>query len=78
MTITYIPSLTVRLSEDLESQLEAASKVRGVSKSDLAREAIEQHLRIEALHRIRNKFAPFLELQGLFTERDIFKRLDKE
>jgi len=71
-------SLTVRLSEDLESLLEAASKVRGVSKSDLAREAIEQHLHIEALQRIRNKFAPFLERQGFFTENDIFKRLDEE
>jgi len=68
-------SLTVRLSDSLESQLEKASRARGVSKSDIAREAIERHLRQEALRDIRGKLAPYLEAQGIHTEDDVFKKL---
>ena len=77
-TIAYMASLTVRLSTELETELEAASKARGVSKSDLAREAIERHLRFESLQRLRIRLAPHLERQGIFTEADVFKRLGED
>jgi predicted transcriptional regulator len=68
-------SLTVRLPDSLESALEKASRARGISKSDLAREAIERHLRVEALLRIRTRLAPHLESRGIFTEADVFERI---
>jgi predicted transcriptional regulator len=68
-------SLTVRLPDSLERALEKASAARGLSKSDLAREAIERHLHAEALQRIRARLAPHLERQGVFTEADVFERL---
>jgi predicted transcriptional regulator len=71
-------SLTVRLPDSLESALEKASVARGISKSDLAREAIERHLRAEALQRLRGKLAPHLERQGIFTEADVFERLGEK
>lgn len=74
-TFTYMTSLTIRLSESLGAQLETASKARGVSKSDLAREAIERHLRQETLRGIRQNLAPYFEAQGVHTEEDVLDRL---
>lgn len=70
-------SLTVRLPDLLESQLAEASSARGVSKSDLAREAIARHLRQEALRALRARLAPHVEAQGLLTEADVLRRLDE-
>jgi predicted transcriptional regulator len=76
--MSYMASLTVRLPDSLESALEKASVARGISKSDLAREAIERHLRAEALQRIRAKLAPHMERHGVFTEADVFDRLGEK
>ncbi len=74
--MTYMPSLTVRIPDALEVKLEQASQARGISKSDLAREAIERLLRRQTLCGLRERLAPNLEAQGMFTEEDVLNRLD--
>ena len=69
-------SLTVRIPALLEKQLEKASKERGISKSDVAREAIERDLRVQAWGKLRNQFRPHLEKARVFTEEDVFRKLD--
>ncbi len=76
-TNTYMASLTLRIPDSLERQLVAASKERGISKSDIAREAIERDLRVEAWKKLRDQFRPHLEAQGLFTEEDVLRHLDE-
>ncbi len=71
-------SLTLRIPDTLEQELETASKERGLSKSDLAREAIEGHLQVEAWRKLRQQFRPHLEKQGVFTEADVFTKLGEE
>lgn len=71
-------SLTLRIPDTLERQLDAESKERGISKSDVVREALERDLKIQALRRLRDQFRPHLERQGVFTEADVFKRLGEE
>jgi hypothetical protein len=68
-------SLTIRIPRDLEDQIEAESKARGVSKSDLAREALTRQMRVVELRRIREELALHFETRGIFTEEDVFKRL---
>jgi len=68
-------SLTLRIPDALERQLEKASKERGISKSNIAREAIERDLKIQAWRRLREQFRPHLEKKGLFTEADVLNRL---
>ena len=77
-TNTYMASLTLRIPDSLERQLIAASKERGISKSDIAREAIERDMRVEAWRKLRDQFRPYLEKQGLFTEEDVLRRLDEK
>jgi predicted transcriptional regulator len=74
-TNTDMASLTVRNPDSLERQLIAASNERGISKSDIAREAIERDMRVEAWRKLRDQFRPYLEAQGLFTEEDVLRRL---
>jgi predicted transcriptional regulator len=69
-------SLTVRISDKLEKQLEDACRERGISKSDVAREAIERDLRVQAWRKLREQFRPHLEKQRIFTEAGVFERLD--
>jgi predicted transcriptional regulator len=77
-TFAYVASLTLRIPDALEKQLEKASKERGISKSDIAREAIERDLKIQAWRKLREQFRPHLEKQGLFTEADVLNRLDEK
>ena len=47
-TNNHLAPLTLRIPDSLERQLVAASKERGISKSDISREAIERDSRVEA------------------------------
>lgn len=71
-------SLTLRIPDVLERQLEAASKERGISKSDVVREALERDLKVQAWRKLREQFRPHLEREGIFTEADVFQRLGEE
>ena len=71
-------SLTLRIPDKLEELLAAESVERGISKSDVVRAAIEGHLRVQAVRRLRDRVRPQLEAQGVFTEADVFERLGEE
>lgn len=71
-------SLTLRIPNALERQLEAESKERGISKSDVVREALERDLKVQAWRKLRDQFRPHLEREGIFTEADVLKRLGEE
>jgi Arc/MetJ-type ribon-helix-helix transcriptional regulator len=73
-----MPSLTFRIPDVLEKQIEAESKERGISKSDVVREALERDLKVQGWRKLREQFRPHLERQGVFTEADVLKRLGEE
>lgn len=77
-TFTYMASLTLRIPDGLEQQLEAESRARGISKSDVVREALERDLRVQAWRKLRDQFRPHLERAGVFTEADVFARLGED
>ena len=68
-------SLTLRLSDTLEKKLQKASKQRGVSKSDFAREALERFMRIHTLQNIRDKVSVQLDKLGIYTEEEVLKKI---
>lgn len=71
-------TLTLRIDDLLEERLAAKAKSRGVSKSDLARGAIERLLRVEEWKALRNEAMPMFERRGLFTEADVLKALGED
>lgn len=68
-------TITVRLSEKLEKELEKVIKAEGGSKSEVVRDAIARYLAIKRFKQLRKKVLPFAEAQGLLTDEDIFKAI---
>lgn len=70
-------TITIRIPEELKSRLNTVTKKEKVSVSDVVREALQQYLALKKFRQLRKKVLPFAEMQGLLTDDDIFKALQK-
>lgn len=68
-------TLTLRIPDELDQELEQESTASRLSKSDLAREALQRYLRVAKLHRLRAKLVPRAQAQGINTDEDVFRVL---
>ena len=68
-------TLTIRLDANLEELLTKASQRAGVSRSELAREALRRQLRIIQLEALRKRIVPFAEARGFLTDEDVFNQI---
>ena len=68
-------TLTIRLDADLETLLSKASKRSGVSRSELARQALRRQLRISQFDALRKRIVPFAEARGFLTDEDVFNEI---
>ena len=65
-------TLTLRLDEELERDLDNLAKQTGRTRSDLARDALRRQLSLLRFERLRNMVLPFAEARGLLTDEDVF------
>ena len=65
-------TLTIRLDANLEELLSKASKLAGISRSEIARQALRRQLRISQLDALRKRIVPFAEARGFLTDEDVF------
>jgi predicted transcriptional regulator len=68
-------ALTIRLDADLDELLTKASKQAGLTRSELAREALRRQLRINQLDALRKRIMPFAEARGFLTDEDVFNEI---
>ena len=68
-------TLTIRLDADLEALLSKASERAGVSRSELARQAVRRQLRISQFDALRKRIVPFAEARGFLTDEDVFHEI---
>ena len=68
-------TLTIRLDPKLERALDRVAKDTGLSKSEIAREALRRQVAVARLRKLRKKTLPFAEAQGLLTDEDVFRLL---
>jgi post-segregation antitoxin (ccd killing protein) len=68
-------TLTLRLPAKLSRDLAAASKQAKLTKSDLARDAIERQLRVWRIEQSRARAVPHAQKLGIFTDEDVFRHL---
>lgn len=68
-------TLTLRIPAELDQELEQESSASHLSKSDLARGALQRYLRVARLHRLRAKLVPRAQAQGVNTDEDVFRAL---
>jgi len=68
-------TITIRLTNNLEKNLNIVVQQDKISKSDIVRDALKRYLSVRRFRQLRNKTLPFAEAQGLLTDEDIFKAL---
>lgn len=68
-------TITVRLPEKLQKELEKVAKEEKTPKSEIIRDAVSRYLAVKRFQQLRKKVLPFAEAQGLLTDEDIFKAI---
>ncbi|TVL96932.1 MAG: CopG family transcriptional regulator [Candidatus Brocadia sp. WS118] len=68
-------SITVKLSDKLKKELNAAVKTEKISKDEIIEDALARYLAIKHFHKIRKKVLPFAEAQGLLTDEDVLQTM---
>ena len=75
ITLSYMETITVRLSEELKRDLQAISQAEHKPLSDVVRESVRRYVAVERFRQLRRRALPFAEAQGYLTDEDIFERL---
>jgi len=70
-------TLTLRVPDDLDQALERESAAQGISKSDLAREALRRYLRVSEFRTLRSRLVARAQASGVHTDDDVFDVLRK-
>ena len=70
-------TLTLRIPDELDQELERQSAASRLSKSDLAREALQRYLSVAKLRNLRAKLIPRAQAQGIHTDEDVFRKLEE-
>jgi len=65
-------SLTIRLDEGLEQELEAACEQTGRSRGEIVRDALRRQLQLMRFEHLRQQALPFGEAAGWLTDDDVF------
>lgn len=66
-------ALTIRLDRDLERRLARQAKRMGLSRSEVAREALRRQLALAEFEDLRRGTMPFAEARGYLTDEDVFR-----
>ena len=70
-------TLTLRVPDELDQALERQSAAQGISKSDLAREALRRYLRVSEFRTLRTRLVARAQANGINTDDDVFDVLQK-
>jgi len=68
-------SITIKLPDKLEKELEAVMKAEKTSKDKIIKDALTRYLSVKQFQLLRKKALPFAESQGLLTDEDVFKAI---
>ena len=71
----YMATITLRLPDELDRELERQSEAQGVSKSDLAREALRRYLVVSDFRALRADMVALARALGVDTDDDVFRLL---
>ena len=66
-------SITVRIPEGLQRQLEKIARKGKISMSALIRESLQRCIAVHRFRQLREKVLPFAEAQGILTDEDVFR-----
>lgn len=64
--------LSIRLPQELKDELDRFAAARGVWRSHVVREAIEEHLLLHTILALREALIPYAKAEGVLTDADVF------
>jgi len=70
-------TITLRVPDDLDRALQKQSEAAGVSKSDLVRDAVRRYLAAGEFRALRSRLVPRAQAQGIHTDEDVFRKLER-
>ncbi|HEX5757562.1 MAG TPA: ribbon-helix-helix domain-containing protein [Thermoanaerobaculia bacterium] len=65
--------ISISLPEDTKEELDRFMEARGITRSDAVREALADYLFRQKLQTLRARLLPYAEVQGVFTDEDVFR-----
>jgi predicted transcriptional regulator len=68
-------TLTVRLPDELRSDLNDISREQQKPVSDVVRDSLRRYVAVEKFRSLRKRVLPFAEAQGYLTDEDVFKAI---
>jgi len=68
-----MPTLTVRIDEELDAELTELARRHHRSKSELVRQMLRRQLALVAFKEARRELLPLGERAGLITDEDVFE-----
>ena len=71
-------TLTIQIPDELDRALERHSTALGMSKGDLAREALKRYLRVTEFRMLRLKLVARAKASGIKTDEEVFETLKKK
>ena len=66
-------TLTIRLDDELEKDLDQLAKNQHRTKSDLAREMLRRRIAVERFREVRCEALPLAEAAGYVSDEDVFR-----
>ena len=70
-----MPTLTIRIDDDFDAELNRLAAAAHRTKSDLVREMLRRQAALEQLQDLRAKLRPYPERAGFLTDEDFFEHL---
>jgi predicted transcriptional regulator len=68
-------TITIRLPDELRSDLQKLSQEQSKPVSDLVRDSIRRYVLVEKFRALRKKTLPFAEAQGFLTDEEVFRAI---
>jgi predicted transcriptional regulator len=68
-------TITIRLPNELRSDLKRLSQEQNKPVSDIVRESIRRYVAVEKFCALRKKTLPFAEAQSFLTDEEVFRAI---
>lgn len=66
-------TLTIRLDDELENELNRLAESQHKTKSEIAREILRRHMLVREIDEVREKLRPYAEAAGYLSDEDFFR-----
>jgi metal-responsive CopG/Arc/MetJ family transcriptional regulator len=68
-------TISISLPSELKAEVDRLADAEGVSRSELIRDALREHLFARRFRVMRQELMLYAAAQGMYTEEDVFKIL---